>query len=84
MNGQTHKSCYGGMFPDPLHPQSDRRLSGKVFSYLLTTAGGMLRNDRNVAVDIGQWDDCRECPEYSHCYQLCLGRLALQAAVATE
>jgi hypothetical protein len=72
------------MFPDPLHADNDRRVKGKVFSYLLSTAGGMIRNDRSVTADITQWDDCRQCPEFEHCYQLCLGRLALQAAVATE
>jgi len=79
-----HRECYGGMFPDPLHPENDRRLKGKVYSYLLSTAAGTFRNDRNVAVDIAEWDDCRQCPEFSHCYQLCLGRLALQAAVVSE
>jgi hypothetical protein len=84
MNNNDHRECYGGMFPDPLHPQNDRRLKGNVFSYLLTTAGGFVRNDRTVAVDVAQWDDCRACPEFTHCYPLCLGRLALQAAVVSE
>jgi len=84
MSEPVHRECYGGMFPDPLHPHNDRRLKGKVFSYLLTTAGGMIRNDRSVTADIAQWDDCRSCPEFEHCYQLCLGRLALQAAVVSE
>ena len=84
MSEQIHRECYGSMFPDALHPQSDRRSQGKVFSYLLTSAGGLIRNDRSVTADIVQWDDCRVCPEFEHCYQLCLGRLALQAAVASE
>ncbi len=84
MSSESHRECYGEMFPDPLHPINDRKVRGKVFSYLLSTAGGIIRNDRNVAVDIAQWDDCRACPEFSHCYQLCLGRLALQGAVVSE
>lgn len=84
MSQEEHRECYGQMFPDPLHPENDRRVKGKVFSYLLTTAGGLYRNDRSVSVDIAQWDDCRMCPEFDHCYQLCIGRLALQASVATE
>lgn len=84
MSATGHRDCYGGMFPDPLHPENDRRLRGKVFSYLLSTAGGTFRNDRNVSADVSQWDDCRACPEFEHCYRFCLGRLALQAAVVTE
>ncbi len=84
MSEQVHRECYGTMFPDPLHPENDRRSKGKVFSYLLTQAGGFVRNDRNVTADIAQWDDCRSCPEFEHCYQLCLGRLMLQAAIVDE
>lgn len=83
MSHQVHRECYGCMFPDPLHPEDDRRLKGKVYSYLLSTAGSMFRNDRSVTADIAQWDDCRNCPEFEHCYQLCLGRLALQAALVS-
>jgi len=84
MAPDDHKSCYGGMFPDPLHPDNDRRIKGKVYSYILSTAGGLIRNDRQVSADIREWDDCRQCPEFSHCYQLCLGKLALQGAIVSE
>lgn len=79
-----HKACYGGMFPDPLHPENDRRQKGKVFSYVLSTAGGFIRSDRSVTADIAEWDDCRQCPEFAHCYQLCMGKLALLDAVELE
>mgnify|MGYP003435587046 CR=1 FL=1 len=84
METNSHKACYGHMFPDPLHHENDRRQKGKVFSYVLATAGSLIRNDRSVEAEIAEWDDCRQCPEFTHCYQLCLGRLALQASIASE
>jgi hypothetical protein len=84
MSGSTHKECYGTMFPDALHFTTNHPVRGKVFSYELDQAGGMMQSDRSTSFDIGQWDDCLACPEFEHCYKLCLGRLTLQAAIANE
>lgn len=81
MSATEHKACYGTMFPDPLHATGDRRMQGKVFSCLLPTAGGFSLHDPSVSADIAEWDDCRQCPEFTHCYQLCLAKVALQAAM---
>lgn len=63
------------MLPDPLHGSNDRRTAGKVFAFRLVTAGGMIRSDRQVEVNREEWDDCLRCPEFEHCYKLCLAKL---------
>jgi hypothetical protein len=57
-------------------------VSGKVFSYQLKRAGGTFVSHRTVAVNMAEWDDCLKCPEFDHCYKLCTGRLALEAAIS--
>lgn len=84
MTVTQHRECYGTMFPDALHFTSNRPINGKVFSYELDLAGGMMRADRSTLADIEQWDDCLQCPEFEHCYKFCMGKLTLQAAIANE
>ena len=84
MDDIQHKDCYGTMFPDVLHFTSNRPIRGKVFSYELDLAGGITRSDRITSADIEQWDDCLQGPEFEHCYKLCMAKVALQAAIATE
>lgn len=84
MSKIDHKHCYGTMFPDSLHFKQDRPMRGKVFSYELDTAGGIFRSNRGADANIDEWDDCIACPEFEHCYKLCLGKLTLQAAIAAE
>jgi hypothetical protein len=82
MHTDEHKACYGTMFPDPLHAPNDRRARGKVFAFQLVTAGGFRRSDRRVEVNREEWDDCLRCPEFDHCYKLCMAKLTLEAAIA--
>lgn len=84
MSESTHKVCYGKMFPDALHFGSDQPIRGKAFWFEMDTAGGVTRSDRQVGVDIEEWDDCRNCPEFEHCYRLCVGKLALEAVIADK
>ena len=76
-----HKSCYGTMFHDALHYKTNKEMKGKVFSFELDTMG-LGRSDRMVNADISEWDDCIACPEFDHCYRLCLAKLTLEAAIA--
>ncbi len=76
-----HKACYGTMFHDALHYTADKQMKGKVFSFELDTMG-LARSDRLVNADISEWDDCLACPEFDHCYKLCLAKLTLEAAIA--
>ena len=82
MSADDHKKCYGTMFPPILPAEADRRVSGKVFSYELRRAGGTFVSHRRVAVNMAEWDDCLQCPQFDHCYKLCTGRLALEAAIS--
>ena len=86
MSQIDHKECYGTMFPDSLHFAANKPIRGKVFRYELDSVDGVVstRSDRSADADIEQWDDCLACPEFEHCYKLCLGKLTLQAAIATE
>lgn len=78
MNG--HKTCYGTMFHDTLHFNMNKEMKGKVFSFELDTVG-LARSDRKVKTNIEEWDDCLRCPEYEHCYKLCMAKLALEVAI---
>lgn len=82
MSQGSHKNCYGTMFPTILPSKADRLVSGKVFSYELRRAGGTFVSRRRVAVNMAEWDDCLKCPEFDHCYKLCMGKFALEAAVS--
>lgn len=78
-----HKACYGTMFHDTLHFKINKEMKGKVFGFELDSLG-IGRSDRLVKADISEWDDCLECPEFDHCYKLCMAKLALQAAIAGD
>jgi hypothetical protein len=69
------------MFPTLLHAEADRPISGKVFSFDVKRAGGTFVAQRSASTDLEEWDDCRQCPEFEHCYKLCMGRLALETAI---
>ena len=68
------------MFHDTLHFNMNKEMKGKVFSFELDTVG-LARSDRKVQTNIEEWDDCLRCPEYEHCYKLCMAKLALEVAI---
>ena len=80
---REHKSCYGTMFHDTLHFDTNQAMKGKAFSFELKSIG-LARSDRLVKANIAEWDDCLECPEFNHCYELCMAKLSLEAAVAAD
>ncbi|HNO80315.1 MAG TPA: hypothetical protein PKN33_19880 [Phycisphaerae bacterium] len=84
MTDKQHKECYGTMFPDALHYQSDRMMSGKVFAFEMDTAGGLYRSDRKMKVNMKEWDDCLECPEFDSCHKLCMASMVLESAIANR
>jgi hypothetical protein len=84
MSQNQHEKCFGTMFPDVLHVESDRPQRGKVFSLLLERAGGMYRCNREVKGDIEQWDVCRKCPEFEDCYHFSTAKLLLASAIVSE
>jgi len=83
MTAAEHKPCYGTMFPigGPLNSEPPRL--GKVFALEAVTPVGMMPQRRVVRTNLGQWDDCRACPEFDHCYRLCMAKLSLQDAVGS-
>jgi len=78
----AHKACYGTMFPGTLTVTRDQAATGKAFSLLIQRAGGLIVAKHGASVDIAQWDDCRACDEFDHCYRLGVAKLLLEAAVA--
>lgn len=79
-----HKECFGKMFPDDLHLKNNVPNAGKVFTANVQLVGGMARGDRSIEANIEEWDDCRQCPEFESCYKLCLAKVAMESAVATQ
>lgn len=86
MATSQHKPCYGTMFPDALHFRVNEPVSGKVFTYELDTTGGAYprRSDRQFSVKIEEWDDCLACPEFDHCYKLCMAKMCLESVIVAE
>ena len=86
MERQEHKDCYGTMFPDALHFRDNKPSVGKVFTFKLDSTGGMgsVRSARKFSTNIEEWDDCRKCPEFEHCYKLCMGKMALESVIVSE
>ena len=78
---REHKPCYGTMFHNTLHFNINKGMGGKVFSFEIDSIG-LARSDRQVKLDVSEWDDCLSCPEFDHCYKLCMAKLALEAAIA--
>ena len=76
-----HKACHGTMFHDTLHFDINKEMKGKVFSFEIGSIG-LARSDRQVKANISEWDDCLSCPEFDHCYKLCMAKLALEAAIS--
>lgn len=77
------KSCYGQMFPDTLHVDTNRVVSGKAFSYELPSMG-LARSDRQVHVIGEAWEDCLSCHDFEHCYKLSMAKLALETAISDK
>jgi len=84
MSRTEHRECFGTMFPDDLHLRNDVPNEGKVFTVRMDLAGGMMRSDRSIDIDIEQWDECQQCPEFDSCYKLCLAKVTLESAIATQ
>ncbi|WP_299691807.1 hypothetical protein [uncultured Tateyamaria sp.] len=71
------------MFHDSLHFAVNDDMQGKVFSFELDTAG-LARSERSIRTNIAEWDDCIACPEFDHCYKLCMAKLALESAISDK
>ncbi len=87
MSQSQHKDCFGTMFPDNLHLRNNQQNKGKVFSVRLSQLEGSVlpvRSDRSIKTDKEQWDECKACPEFDSCYKLCLAKVTLESAIATQ
>jgi hypothetical protein len=78
-----HKDCYGTMFHDSLHFSTNEQMQGKVFTFELGRAG-LVRTNSNIQANIAEWDDCIACPEFDHCYKLCIAKLSLETAISRK
>ena len=83
MSEHQHKTCYGKMFHETLHFSANTPMRGKVFAFELDRSG-LVRTRRSIDADISEWDDCLDCEEFQHCYQLCMAKLLLQTAIGQE
>lgn len=76
-----HKDCYGTLFPDSLHSSVNQKMRGKVFEFELYSLG-LARSNRNVNINLSEWDDCQNCVEFEQCYKLCMAKLTLETAIS--
>lgn len=79
-----HSQCYGKMFPNIADHRTDQRILGQAFWFERKSVGGMPFAPPMVGVDAEGWDRCRSCPEFEHCYRLCMGELALGSVVKSS
>ena len=86
MSQIEHKECFGKMYPDDLHLRDNMPNKGKVFAVYLSSSYGVTttRTDRQIEVDVDEWDDCQQCPEFESCYKLSLARVALESALVSQ
>ena len=77
----THKHCFGTMMPGVRHSQETMQAAGKAFR-ICETPSGLACPDRCVEVDIDEWDDCQNCPEFENCYKLCTAKLILKIGIS--
>ena len=78
-----HKHCYGTMFHDSLHFSPNDTMQGKVFTFEVDSAG-LARSERSIQTNIKEWEDCVACPEFEHCYKLCMAKLGLESAISNK
>lgn len=71
------------MFHDSLHFSPNDTMQGKVFTFEVDSAG-LARSERSIQTNIPEWDDCVACPEFEHCYKLCMAKLALETAISNK
>lgn len=69
------------MFTDCLHFSANQKSQGKVFGRK-TSSMGLAGCSHNISVNISEWDDCRNCAEFEHCYKLCMAKLALETGIS--
>ncbi|EAQ80940.1 hypothetical protein [Blastopirellula marina] len=81
MENQQLPECYSKMFPDVLHLPTGRTVSGKALGVEIQKSGGLVTSGKRVVVNHEQWNACRRCPQFEHCYQLSMAKLALSAAI---
>ena len=79
----SHKSCYGTMFHDTLHYSVNQPMKGKVFTFQISSEG-LARTDRRVTANVDEWDDCRACEEFDHCYKFSMATLLMQSAIEKQ
>ena len=82
MSTESHKSCYGKMFPSIQSLRATEPIRGKVFSALPGSPPGTVVSKRRVQVAMEQWDDCLACAEFEHCRKLAHAKLSLESAVS--
>ncbi len=87
MSQPQYQDCFGTMFPDDLHLQINQPNKGKVFTIWLRQLEGSvlpIRSERSIETDFQQWEQCRECPVFESCYKLCVAKVTLESAIATQ
>ena len=77
---QTRPKCYGGMYPDLTVRRFNEPRKGKVFDVFIESSGLGI-HDRRFMTKMDEWIRCTECPEYRHCFDLSIAKLALEGAL---
>ena len=81
MTPQEHRDCFAKMLPDAPGNEMLESSAGKAFAWTSKPSGGLAAPDRMIELDIGAWDECRNCQEFDSCYHLSMARLSLATAV---
>lgn len=80
MEAGGHTKCYGNMLPAITFPPRKSSF-GKVFSFEVQPSGGLGPPERSVKSNGRQWEECRDCGEFDHCYKFSMMKTALEFMV---
>lgn len=78
-----HLKCFGTIFPDLNHLEANKTIRGRVFS-ITVRGSGIGTQGREITADEDAWEECGRCRSYRSCYDLSMGRLALEQALLAK
>lgn len=79
----TLPACFSEMFPTLDNLQYNKACSGALFSVQVSSSG-VGPQGRQFSMIPGKLKVCMDCPRYRCCYDLSMGKLALQFAVSAR
>jgi hypothetical protein len=72
--------CFGTIFPDLSRLEWNIPQRGQVFAVTVSSQGIGVQG-RDIFTDQEAWEKCQQCRDFRSCYDLSMGKMALESAV---